>query len=153
MDEIVLTEIFRRRKKVVNVKYYDKDKIRRQIPRIQADADKILRTKHKEFFNKGIEKVSKIDLDEHYEYEKYDKNDTGQYRTGSEFPILRWNLFDYPGANPRKILDDNDGKHPIYDAIDEIKKEMEETVLHKYPDFEISEEGDWDTGFLNVDLK
>ena len=158
--EVVEEGIFKRKKKEkpdkqqLAKKEYPVTQIKSEITKIKAEVNRLFRTeeKLKGVKGNGLEPVSDDDT---YDYTEPRENSEGKevFLSGDEFWITRMDLWDYKGGNPRVILQD-DGKHPIYDADNLVRKLISEFLEEKYPHFRVVEYGgDWDTSSMNVVLK
>lgn len=135
-------------------KEYDVNKVKTDIAKIKAEVKKMFSDeKLKKYYNNGLEIASNSTT---YDYVKPTEKDNGEkvYVSGNIFAITSMDLWDYKGGNPRTIIDENNGDHPVYDADNLIREKLEEFLKNKMPDYEVDEYGgDWDTSFMDVKLK
>lgn len=90
-----------------------------------------------------------------FDYMEPRENDNGEevYVSGDSFDIVRMDLWDYKEGNPRIIVNDT-GTHPVYDAEGLLRKSLSEEIKNKFPNFDVDEYGgDWDTGSIDIILK
>ena len=135
-------------------KEYDVNKVKSDINKIKAEVKKMFSDeKLKKYYNNGLEITSNIDT---FDYNKPEVKDDGKkvYVTGDRFAITRMDLWDCKDGNPRTIIDENNGNHPVYSADRLIREKLTYFLKSKLPDYEVEEYGgDWDTSFMTISLK
>ena len=158
-----LLELFNRRKK-------DKEKSRKPLPKsiesreipvseVKKDlkdiidfTNKLIKSDYKKFIGKGIILTSfnKSFYEDKYDYDsdedEFEDLESDTFKSGYEFTLYRFDLWDYPG-NPRHILDESNGLHPVDDVVTEIFEKVMKYVVDEYKHkYTVDLDGDWDTG-------
>jgi hypothetical protein len=127
------------------------DQVRSDMKKIVAEVKKIMNQPGiKEFNNNGLE-IMKPN-------EWYDSTDpeSDEYEAGvDEFTIVRIDLWDYNGGNPRVIMNESpDGWHPVDHGLEKLRSAIRKLLTEKFPDYRLLEYGgDWDTGYVEIGIK
>lgn len=153
-----LLELFNRRKK-------DKENSTRPLPKrieqrsipvseLKKDlkdiinfTTKLINGDFKNYKGKGIEPVSFNYSFYYFDDETEEEMEADDFKSGEDFAIYKYDLWDYPG-NPREIINDSPtGMHPIDEVIEKINEKVREYVNSKYNNkYDIEICGDWDDG-------
>ena len=127
------------------------DKVRSDIKKIVAEVKKIMNQPGiKEFNNNGLEIMKPNEW-----YDSTDPN-SDEYEAGvDEFTIVRVDLWDYKGGNPRVIMNESpDGWHPVDHGLEKLRSAISTLLKDKFPDYRLLEYGgDWDTGYVEIGIK
>lgn len=127
------------------------DQVRSDMKKIVAEVKKIMNQPGiKEFNNNGLE-IMKPN-------EWYDSTDpqSDEYEAGvDEFTIVRIDLWDYKGGNPRVIMNESpDGWHPVDHGLEKLRSAIRKMLAEKFPNYRLLEYGgDWDTGYVEIGIK
>lgn len=148
-DKKPLPEKLRKKEK----KEYDVKQVTSEVKKVKTEVAKLFKKEEfKKFLNNGLTITSDEDT---FDYMEPRENDNGEevYVSGDSFDIVRMDLWDYKEGNPRIIVNDT-GTHPVYDAEGLLRKSLSEEIKNKFPNFDVDEYGgDWDTGSIDIILK
>ena len=131
---------------------YEGNKIKSDLSKILKEVERMLKNEAgiKEFNDNGLEICKGDDVyqlcgDDHSEF----------HGGTDEFCIVRIDLWDYKGGNPREIMNDSDdGWHPVNHAEEKLRLKLEKFLKEKYPHFYVCDYGgDWDTGGIEIGLR
>ena len=131
---------------------YEGNKIKSDLSKILKEVEKMLKNEAgiKEFNDNGLEICKGDDVyqlcgDDHSEF----------HGGTDEFCIVRIDLWDYKGGNPREIMNDSDdGWHPVNHAEEKLRLKLEKFLKEKFPHFYVCDYGgDWDTGGIEIGLR
>lgn len=126
----------------------DISKIRYEIKKMFKDEEALTG-----LLNNGIEVLKDSDV---YEYIDVTVNEDGKevYLSGDEFKLVEADLWDYKHGNPREIIDENNGNHPVYDGIERLRSLIGHYLSKHAPHFKVVDNGgDWDTETIDIALK
>ena len=131
---------------------YEGNKIKSDLSKILKEVERMLKNEAgiKEFNDNGLEICKGDDVyqlcgDDHSEF----------HGGADEFCIVRIDLWDYKGGNPREIINDSDdGWHPVNHAEEKLRLKLEKFLKEKFPHFYVCDySGDWDTGGIEIGLR
>ena len=131
---------------------YEGNKIKSDLSKILKEVERMLKNEAgiKEFNDNGLEICKGDDVyqlcgDDHSEF----------HGGTDEFCIVRIDLWDYKGGNPREIMNDSDdGWHPVNHAEEKLRLKLEKFLKEKFPHFYVCDYGgDWDTGGIEIGLR
>ena len=131
---------------------YEGSKIKSDISKILKEVERMLKNEAeiKEFNNNGLEIYKGDDVyqlcgDDHSEF----------HGGTDDFCIVRIDLWDYKGGNPREIINNSDdGWHPVHQAAEELRIKLQKFLKEKFPHFYVRDYGgDWDTGGIELGLR
>lgn len=131
---------------------YEGNKIKSDLSKILKEVERMLKNEAgiKEFNDNGLEICKGDDV---YQLCGDDHN---EFHGGTdEFCIVRIDLWDYKGGNPREIMNDSDdGWHPVNHAEEKLRLKLEKFLKEKFPHFYVCDYGgDWDTGGIEIGLR
>lgn len=126
----------------------DISKIRYEIKKMFKDEEAL-----NGLLNNGINISKDIDT---FEYIDVTVKEDGSevYLSGDEFKIVESDLWDYKDGNPRILIDENNGNHPVYDGVERLRSLLAYYLTKNMPHFSVVENGgDWDTDSIDIKLK
>ena len=137
---------------IANMLRDEGNKIKSDLSKILKEVERMLKNEAgiKEFNDNGLEICKGDDVyqlcgDDHSEF----------HGGTDEFCIVRLDLWDYKGGNPREIMNDSDdGWHPVNHAEEKLRLKLEKFLKEKFPHFYVCDYGgDWDTGGIEIGLR
>ena len=127
------------------------NQVRSDMKKIVAEVKKIMNQPGiKEFNNNGLEIMKPNEW-----YDSTDPN-SDEYEAGvDEFTIVRVDLWEYNGGNPRVLTNESpDGWHPVDHGLEKLRSAISKMLAEKFPNYRLLEYGgDWDTGFVEIGIK
>ena len=135
-------------------KTYPQDQIVKEIKDILAFSKKVIsKPEYKEFLNKGAELVPFYTAMDMSASSMSEMELVDEYETNDDFPVIDFDLWDYPKCGARTHEDEGYETHPVDDASMKMCTEIREYVNKKYPHYNVEVDGDWDTYSIMLTLK